>query len=132
MMEPEPGMLIAFNAAPGTVAPATTGSYGPYAQAVAEMMREGGLPLAALFDRVRLRVNDVTRGGQVPWHASNVEAPFVFLERTADAPAPVVSDEQARQSARGQSTISIRKRLYRRPGTRHLARLFGFPGCLPG
>ena len=95
MMEPEPGMLIAFNAAPGTVAPATTGSYGPYAQAVAEMMREGGLPLAALFDRVRLRVNDVTRGGQVPWHASNVEAPFVFLERTADAPAPVVSDEQS-------------------------------------
>ena len=95
MMEPEPGMLIAFNAAPGTVAPATTGSYGPYAQAVAEMMREGGLPLAALFDRVRLRVNDVTQGGQVPWHASNVEAPFVFLERTADAPAPVVSDEQS-------------------------------------
>jgi uncharacterized caspase-like protein len=51
LVEPEPGMLIAFNAAPGTVAPEGQGPYGPYAQALAEMMREGGLPLADVFDR---------------------------------------------------------------------------------
>ena len=100
MMEPAAGMLIAFNAAPGTIAPSTTGSYGPYAQALAEMIREGGLPITDVFDRVRLRVNDVTRGGQVPWHAGNVEASFVFLERTAEAPAPAVSDEQAAMRSR--------------------------------
>jgi Caspase domain len=46
LVEPNPGMLIAFNAAPGTVAPEGQGPYGPYAQALAEMMREGGLQLA--------------------------------------------------------------------------------------
>ena len=58
------------------------------------MMREGGLPLADLFDRVRLRVNEVTRGAQVPWDSSKVETSFVFFERTADAPAPVAAVEQ--------------------------------------
>ena len=49
LMEPPPGMLIAFNAAPGTVAPDGQGPYGPYAQALAEMMREGGLPVGEMF-----------------------------------------------------------------------------------
>ena len=58
------------------------------------MMREGGLPLAGIFDRARLRVNDLTKGAEVPWHASKVEASLVFFERAADAPAPAVSAEQ--------------------------------------
>jgi uncharacterized caspase-like protein len=95
LVEPEPGLLIAFNAAPGTVAPEGQGPYGPYAQALAEMIREGGLPLASVFDRARLRVNDVTKGAEVPWHASKVETSLVFFERAADAPPPVVSSEQA-------------------------------------
>jgi uncharacterized caspase-like protein len=94
LVEPEPGMLIAFNSAPGTVAPEGQGPYGPYAQALAEMIREGGLPLADVFDRARLRVNDMTKGAQVPWHASKVEAPVVFFERAPDAPPPAVSPEQ--------------------------------------
>ena len=94
MVEPEPGLLIAFNAAPGTVAPEGQGPYGPYAQALAEMMREGGLPLTEGFDRARLRVNDVTKGAEVPWHASKIEASLAFFERASDAPAPAVSPEQ--------------------------------------
>src|SRR5262252_5603388 len=94
LVEPEPGLLIAFNAAPGTVAPEGQGPYGPYAQALAEMMREGGLPLAGVFDRARLRVNDVTKGAEVPWYASKVETPLVFFERASDAPPPAVSSEQ--------------------------------------
>jgi uncharacterized caspase-like protein len=95
LVEPEPGLLIAFNAAPGTVAPEGQGPYGPYAQALAEMIREGGLPLASVFDRARLRVNDVTKGAEVPWHASKVETSLVFFERAADAPPPAASTEQA-------------------------------------
>jgi uncharacterized caspase-like protein len=94
LVEPEPGVLIAFNAAPGTVAPEGQGPYGPYAQALAEMMREGGLPLAGVFDRARLRVNDVTKGAEVPWYASKVETSLVFFERASDAPPPAVSSEQ--------------------------------------
>src|SRR3954454_14611123 len=95
LVEPEPGLLIAFNATPGTVAPEGQGPYGPYAQALAEMMREGGLPLADVFDRARLRVNDLTKGAEVPWHASKLKTSFVFFERTADAPPPAVPVEQA-------------------------------------
>jgi uncharacterized caspase-like protein len=94
LVEPEPGLLIAFNAQPGTVAPEGQGPYGPYAQALAEMMREGGLPLPQVFERVRLRVNDISKGAEVTWHASHVDAPFQFFERAADAPPPPVAPEQ--------------------------------------
>src|SRR5437588_5172335 len=79
LVEPEPGLLIAFNAAPGTVAPEGQGPYGPYAQALAEMMRDGGLPLAGVFDRARLRVNEVTKGAEVPWHASKLTTTSVLF-----------------------------------------------------
>jgi uncharacterized caspase-like protein len=94
LVEPEPGLLVAFNAAPGTVAPEGQGPYGAYAPALAEMIREGGLPLASVFDRARLRVNDATKGAQVPWHASKVETSLVFFERAPDAPPPAASTEQ--------------------------------------
>jgi uncharacterized caspase-like protein len=91
LVEPDPKMLIAFNAAPGTVAADGTPPYGPYAQALAEMIRAGGLSLPEVFDRVRLRVNDMTKGAQLPWDAQKVDAPFVFFERKPDAP-PVQAD----------------------------------------
>jgi uncharacterized caspase-like protein len=94
LVEPEPGLLVAFNAAPGTVAPEGDGPYGPYAQALAEMLREGGLPLAGVFERTRLRVNDLTRGAEVPWHAAKVQASVMFFERAADAPPPAISPDQ--------------------------------------
>src|SRR5262245_4740623 len=94
LVDPEPGLLIAYNAAPGTVAPEGQGPYGPYAQALAEMIREGGLPLPQVFDKARLRVNDVTKGGEVPWHANKITTQVVFFERAPDAPPPAVSAEE--------------------------------------
>ena len=95
LVEPQPGMLIAFNATPGTVAQAQAGPYGSYAQSLAEMMREGGLELGDVFERARLRVSDVTGGAQVPWHLSNVQSPFFFFDRAPDASPPPVSPQQA-------------------------------------
>ena len=86
LLEPDPKSLIAFNSAPGTVSPAETGNYGAYAQSLAEMIRTGGLSLPEVFNRVRLRVNEVTKGAQVPWNAQKGDIPFVFFERTVDAP----------------------------------------------
>jgi uncharacterized caspase-like protein len=94
LVEPDPGTLIAFNAAPGTVAQNEAGPYSSYAQALAEMMREGGLSVTDLFSRVRLRVNETTKGAQVPWNAAKLQAPFYFFERAPDAPPPQVSPEQ--------------------------------------
>ena len=95
LVEADPRMLIAFNAAPGTVAPAEQGPYGIYAQSLAEMIRTGGLPLPEVFNRVRLRVNEASKGAQVPWDSQKVDAPFMFFERAPDAPAPPPADQVA-------------------------------------
>ena len=87
LMQPDPGSLIAFNAAPGTIGPEGK-DYGAYAQGLSEMIKEGGLPLDDLFERVRLRVNELTNGAELAWHSSKVQAPFLFFERTAAAPPP--------------------------------------------
>ncbi|UMY18739.1 caspase family protein [Methylobacterium organophilum] len=93
LTEAEPGALIAFNAAPGTVGPPENGPYGAYAQALVEMIREGGLQPNALFERVRLRVSETTKGAEMPWHSARIDAPFVFLERAPNAP-PVAEPQQ--------------------------------------
>ncbi|MDT3382236.1 caspase family protein [Labrys neptuniae] len=102
LVDAEPNSLIAFNAAPGTVGPAEQGPYGAYAQALAEMMRTGGLPIADVFDRTRLRVSERTNGAVLPWSASKLGEPFAFFDRAADAPAPQVSleEDKAMQSKR--------------------------------
>src|ERR1700686_3036572 len=95
LVEPDPHMLIAFNAAPGTVAPNEQGNYGVYAQSLAEMIRTGGLPLPGGFNRLRLRVNDASKGAQVPWDAEKIDAPFMFFDRAPDAPAQAPPDQVA-------------------------------------
>ena len=87
LMQPDAGTLIAFNAAPGTVGPEATGAYGAFATALAEMIKAGGLPLDELFERVRLRVNEVTKGAELTWEVSRVQVPFLFFERVATPPA---------------------------------------------
>ena len=95
LAEPGPHMLIAYNAAPGTVAPAEPGPYGAYAQALAEMIRTGGLPLSEVFDRVRLRVSETSKGGQIPWNAQKLDAEFNFFDRAPDAPPQAPPDQVA-------------------------------------
>jgi uncharacterized caspase-like protein len=94
LADAEPNMLLAFNATPGTVAPSEPGPYGAYSRALTEMIRQGGLQPAELFDGVRLRVNEETKGAQVPWDTSRIAAPFVFFERAADAPAPALAADR--------------------------------------
>jgi uncharacterized caspase-like protein len=86
LVEPGPNMLVAFNAAPGTVAPNEGGPYGIYAQSLAEMIRTGGLSLPEVFDRVRLRVSEASKGAQIPWDAQKLQQPFSFFDRAPDAP----------------------------------------------
>jgi uncharacterized caspase-like protein len=95
LVEPDPHMLIAFNAAPGTIAPNEPGPYGVYAQSLAEMIRTGGLALPDVFNRLRLRVNDASKGAQVPWDAEKIDAAFTFFDRAPDAPAQAPPDQVA-------------------------------------
>src|SRR5579871_6497989 len=88
LVEPDPGMLLAFNTAPGSVAPIESEPYGAFAQALSEMIGTGGIGLDDVFARLRLRVNEMTSGVSVPWYASKITRPFMFAERTPDAPPP--------------------------------------------
>jgi uncharacterized caspase-like protein len=95
LVEASPNMLIAFNAAPGTVAPTETGSYSLYAQSLAEMIRTGGLSLPDVFDRLRLRVSENSKGAQVPWDDKKITAQFTFFDRAPDAPKEVGAGQVA-------------------------------------
>ena len=86
LVDAVPGIAIAYNAAPGTVAPDEAGPYGAYATSLTEMIAAGGLGLDDLFARLRLRVSDLTHGAEVPWYVSQIDGPFFITERAADAP----------------------------------------------
>ena len=88
LVDPAPNTVIAFNAAPGTVAPDEQGPYGAYATSLTEMIAAGGLSLDDIFTRLRLRVSELTQGAEVPWYASQIDGPFFMTERSADAPPP--------------------------------------------
>ncbi|MFK0163054.1 caspase family protein [Rhizobium sp. NPDC090279] len=100
LVDPDANQLIAFNAAPGTVAPQEAGPYGSYAHALAEMIRVGGLSLDDVFDRTRLRVGDLTKGAEISWDASKFKNAFNFFDRGPNAPAAPVStvDEVANRT----------------------------------
>src|SRR4030088_1578414 len=107
LVEPDAHMLIAFNAAPGTIAPNEQGPYGVYAQSLAEMIRTGGLPLPEVFSRVRLRVNEASKGAQVPWDAQKIDAQFMFFDRAPDAPAQPPQDQAATVRNRPMRDIGV-------------------------
>lgn len=85
LVQPEQGMAIAYNAAPGTVGPDEQGAYGSYATALVEMIKTGDYTLDDVFSRTRMRVADLTKGQQLPWYSSRVLVPFRFFEQAADA-----------------------------------------------
>lgn len=72
------------------------------------MMREPGIDPAGLFARVRLRVHEITRGRQTPWHAANLNAPFTFFEPVeATAAAPVRERRIASASAEDAYSFAV-------------------------
>ncbi len=79
LIEATKGSLVAYNAAPGTVAPPDVAPYGFYARALAEMIEQPDLALGALFDRVRLRVSTSTNGAVIPWDDNKVDGDEALL-----------------------------------------------------
>lgn len=91
-VEALPGMLVGFSAAPGMTANDGPGPYGPYATAIAEMVRGAGLDLADAFVRIRARTHQITEGQQTPWHVSALAGPVVLVpaEAAPVSPAPAM------------------------------------------
>ncbi len=104
LVDAEQGELLAFNAAPGTVAPATAGPYGAYAQALVAAVKQGGVPVDEVFDRVRLAVNQSTGGAVVPWESDKLTRSFAFFDRAPGAPA--VASAQVPFTALGKRPLA--------------------------
>ena len=101
LVDPEPGELMAFNAAPGTLAGDEQGPYGVYGKTLAGAMRQGGVGVEEVFDQTRVTVNQLTQGALLPWSASKLIEPYYVFERAADAPPPAVAAAVANQPIGG-------------------------------
>jgi uncharacterized caspase-like protein len=101
LVDPEPGELIAFNAAPGTLAGDEEGPYGVFGKTLAGAMRQGGVDVVEVFDQVRITVNQLTQGALLPWSASRLAEPYYIFERAADTPPPAGAAAIANQPIAG-------------------------------
>jgi TPR repeat protein len=95
MQAPE-GTMISFATQPGNVAQDGSGADGPYATALASSMRQPGLDIFHLFNRVGLMVKHATDGAQQPWVSSSpIDGEFYFTpsesasDTAAAAPDPL-------------------------------------------
>lgn len=79
-LEPDPGTLVAINAAPGTLAPEGQAANGVYASSLSSLIAQGGLQPDDLFSQLRIKVNAETKGAQVPWHLAKLQGSFLFHE----------------------------------------------------
>ncbi|MGO4526827.1 caspase family protein [Microvirga sp. 2MCAF35] len=108
LMEPPAGFLMAFSSAPNIVASDRQGSYGAYAAALAEMIRQPGMPLDEVFARTRLRTHEATNGLQIPWHSANLgNGSFVFFEQAEAAATPLVREVRRIEDVPAEEAYAI-------------------------
>ncbi|MBL8670944.1 MAG: caspase family protein [Alphaproteobacteria bacterium] len=88
-MDAPRGTLIAYSTAPDNVAADGAGANSPYAAALADAIRQPGVPVERTFKDVRAKVLKSTGNQQVPWEASSLVGEFAFLPVVSGAPAPV-------------------------------------------
>jgi uncharacterized caspase-like protein len=72
------GSLVAFSTSPGTEASEGAGANSPYAVALAEVIKERGVPIDQAFKKLREKVSSATSGQQVPQETSTLATPFAF------------------------------------------------------
>jgi TPR repeat protein len=90
MRAPE-GTMISFATQPGNVAADGNAANGPYAVALAASMRQPGLDIFHVFNRVGLAVKQATDGVQVPWVSSSpIDGEFYFVQTDA-VPDPMAT-----------------------------------------
>jgi hypothetical protein len=90
MQAPE-GTLISYATQPGNVAADGAGADSPYTLALADAIRQPGLDVFRIFNRVGLAVKQATGGTQLPWLASSpISGNFYFFTgpTTIVMPAP--------------------------------------------
>ncbi len=96
-IEAPAGTLVSFSAGPSMIVDEGAGPYGPFATAVAEMIRAPGVDLDAAFVEIRSRTHQLTEGAQTPWHVSALGGPVVLVPATPEAVAATPPPPPPRQ-----------------------------------
>lgn len=87
------GTLIAFATSPGTVASDEGDGGGPYARALATLIKTPGSDHIDVFKGVQDVVDEETNGFQFPWYRDGVRGRFRFSAASAVAPTPAPNTE---------------------------------------
>src|SRR5215210_7717737 len=109
------GSIVAYSTSPGQEALDGTGNNSPYSSALVEAMKEPGLAIEQMFKNVRLKVNKVTEGRQVPWESSSLTANFAFVPgadpvTALNQPASPPAQSQDLSAVNRQHAAEIAKR----------------------
>ncbi|QFT33590.1 Caspase domain protein [Labrenzia sp. THAF82] len=98
-MKAPKGTFLSYSTAPGEIAIDGVGSNSPFTEALAQRMSEPGLPVEALFKKVRVDVLSKTGGLQTPWDTSSLTTDFQFVAAEAP-PAQLLQMRQLWDSVR--------------------------------
>jgi uncharacterized caspase-like protein len=82
------GMLIAYAAAPGSVALDGQGSLSPFTKALLKHIQRAGLPITDIMGQVAQDVWRDTDSQQRPWYVSELSAPFILQRPSRPAILP--------------------------------------------
>lgn len=108
-MDAPKGTLIAYATAPGKVASDGEGRNGLYTQELLKLIQAPGLPIEAVFKRVRANVAKITGDQQVPWEASSLTGDFYFKAGRGDTlqAGNGAAPEQPMQAGRNESVLEL-------------------------
>ncbi len=88
------GSLVAYATGPGKVAADGDGRNGLYTEQLIRHLRTPGLKLEEVFKRVRIDVQRLSGGKQVPWENTSVTGDFYFAGAAPSThPAPIASTQ---------------------------------------
>ncbi|MBT1515111.1 caspase family protein [Bradyrhizobium sp. SRL28] len=103
------GSIVGYSTAPGMEAQDGDGNHSPYTSAFLNIAREPNLPIEQLFKRVRLEVNNTTKGKQTPWESSSLTSDFYFFGDTAVASGRAPDRRPIMQAAANLPSRSVRQ-----------------------
>ncbi|MDF1718023.1 MAG: caspase family protein [Antarcticimicrobium sp.] len=82
-MQAPTGTFLAYATEPGGVALDGMEGNSPFTRALAQHLRDPGLPIEQLFKQVRIQVLSETGGQQTPWDTSSLTSDFFFSRAAA-------------------------------------------------
>jgi len=107
-----PETLIAYAAAPGTVAADGTGRNSPFAAAMLKYMSEPGVEIEVMLKRVTASVLEATHDQQRPERLSRLTSEFYFDPLPRGKPAPVVNPAPIVQPAPQANRLALAAQIW--------------------